>query len=330
MTILTRILSNGQKILLSNRGNQSLMQILDSADNVIFTRCKSIKRITVPVNTLVERRTSIGFVPQQLKSHTNDLTRRQIGFLPANTNPVRYKTNAPRDKYSIITKSDFDSNMETSNISAVVRKQSSKGKITTTQMRLTDDILALNAEQSSILKQTASEHANTLEGLQNTLAQAEEYVKVLENRGTQLQQEHARTLELTAQIDNELNETFTKGLRNEEYAAFGHKKAPNVVNADIMQFVNGLTATFSSVRDTICSKIAALQNSRRKVTNLCSSLETQINEHSEMMKSIDKKLDVCRNNVKMVKGHLTAAEAETRQQVCAIQRQISSLVAKQV
>lgn len=331
MGIQTYIFSNGTRALLQRKGNQSIMQILDEAGNVLRTRCKSISRTTVPVSTEAPVRTSIGFVPQQLRSHINDRTRLQIGFRLPGQKPERYKTNIERNKNITITKTEFDSNMNITSINNIQRKYNPKGEFigvapvgTLSRKQIAD----LNQQQRQILMAANEAHLSIISDYELNLAKFDSAVSSFSQETKSLYQNQKEIEKLLQITQKETESTFAKGMQVDLYSQFWTKQiVPRIETTQFAKY--GRMNPCEQAEKQIIDKLSELTKRKEHLEELLSDTKSQIAKRTEEIGMFSTKRNTLVNALEQMKMHYTKAETEMRQKLCDIQREITSIITKQ-
>jgi hypothetical protein len=324
MGIQTKILADGTKFLLSRNGKSSVMQVIDSCGNVIKTRCKSISRTTTPVCTDAPTRTSIGFIPQQLRSHANDRTRLQIGFRLAGEKPKRFKTDIERYQYSTITKTDFNENFDIVNISNLQRQYSPNGAyIRTVPVGISkSSIVELQTQQSQLIKSTLERYNENVQGYQAKLEKLDKLIQ--EWNGTTAKKQELLELrkQLLARNKAEVEACLEAGIISELHKNYWFNEvAPVIEKSNFPEYakMNPCVDAEQMLRE----RLAKLLKEEKQLNSLLKNEQREINERIQTIQPVLKQRDKFCGILDLMKSHCTKAEEEMRKMLCQIQRKIT-------
>lgn len=329
MNVLTHAFKDGTTALLQRKGNQSVIQIIDTATGKILkTRCKSVSKTTVPINSTVSTRTTIGFIPQQLKSHNNARTRLQVGFMPEGQKPARYKTDLKRNHYYTVTKTDFDADMNIVNINNIQRIYDSHGRlIKTVKAGTNSQNTNLTTKQREILSQAKDKHTRAQESYESTLSQVNDEISSFKAGADSLIEDKKVIEELILENEERKLACLECLSINNVYRDFWNKEVrPKVLESAYPQF--------SKYPGDIADKEALNElekafNIEKQLNNLLGKFQTQIASRIKEINSFTKQYNSLLDRLKHIKSHQTKAEAETRKQLCDIQKEIMLSFKKQ-
>lgn len=328
MGMQTKILADGTKFLLYKSGKSSVMQVLDSCGNVIKTRCKSISRTTAPVCTDAPTRTSIGFIPQQLKSHANDRTRLQIGFRLPGEKPRRFKTDIERYQYSTITKTDFNGNFDIVNISNLQRKYSPSGAyIGTIPVGLSKKSIAeLQHQQSQLLKSTTEKCNMTLQNYQKQLNELDRLIQ--EWNGTTAKKQELLELgkQLLTRNKADVEACLEAGIISELYKSYWFNEvAPVIEKSNFPEFAK--MNPCEKAEQMLRERLDKLLKEEKQLNSLLKNGQREINEINQTIQPVLQQRDKFSGILDLMKSHCTKAEEEMRKMLCQIQRKITQYAA---
>lgn len=328
MGIQTKLFADGTRVLLSRNGKSTVMQVLDACGNIVKTRCKSINTRTVPVCTDAPVRMSIGFKPQKLRSHENDLTRLQIGFRLSGQKAKRFKTDAPRNKLITTTKTDFDESFNVVNASNMQRWYDHNGVPSgtvpigvSTNMQIAD----LNQQQIQLLRKSMERHNVTV---QNYSSQLDELDKMIgEWNATTAKQ--SEIVELRKQL-LEINQAEKLGCFDAVLVSEAHKKywfdevAPVIAKSHFSEYAKMNPCEQGEI--LIREKLDKLLKEEEMLKKALLKEQSVINERMQMIEPVIQQRGMFAEVLESIKSHGTIMENKTRKTLCDLQRKITSII----
>ena len=320
---ISRLLSNGRKILLSTRGKQTCMQILDESDNLVFVRCKAIKTSTKPVSTAAPVRMSIGFIPQKLKSHANDRTMQPIGFV---TDGKRIKTAAPAKRTTTITKTDFDLSQNEIHTYNVQRKYDEKGNFTGVRdikSGRTDDLYS----KQQVLIDTAKAENDTFFAEQNKLINdVQGQIDALKRSVNEMSAEESKIKTMISDVDSKINDYMIRGIYLDAYSEHWNRIFPNLAAGKASEYAKGITDAFQFAKGKVSTELENLYRQNKKLENLLAIQQKEIATNNEFIRFAEnKKAEI---SELMQTNCWQSLSQSVQRELCKIQRQITELVEK--
>ena len=320
---ISKILSDGRKILLSTRGKQTCMQILDESDNLVFVRCKAIKTSTQPVSTETPARMSIGFIPQKLKSHANDRTMRPIGFV---TDGKRIKTAAPAKKTTTITKTDFDLSQNEIHTFNVQRKYDGKGYFTgvrDVKAGRTDD---LSSKQQELIDTAKRENNIFLAEQNNLMKDVQGQIDVLKTSVDKMSASESEIKKMITKGDFQINDCMMRGIYLDEYSKHWNEISPNIAKGKASEYAKGITDTFRLAEGKVSTELENLYRQNDKLKSLLAIQQNEIATNKELISFAENKK--AQISELMQTTCWQSLSQSVQRELCKIQRQITELVEK--